>query len=84
MAPGGEVFRVQPPNLKKVLKKRQMQLVRFYKTYQNPLGQLLNEFSKLNSTGGLSHHHYWRDGTQEINDFRDFLRISRQVFDISS
>ena len=52
-----------------------MQLVRFYKTYQNPLGQLLNEFSKFNSTGGLSRHHYWRDGIQESHGFRGFLRI---------
>ena len=54
------------------------------KCYQNRLGQLLQQFSKLYQLWGLSRDHYWRGGIQEIHDFQGFWSIPQRVIDISS
>ena len=54
------------------------------KCFQNPLSQLLKQFSKLYQLGRLSRDHHWRGGIEEIYDFQGFWSISQRVLDISS
>ena len=58
------------------LKKRKRNQHDHQKCHQNPLGQLLKQFSNSISSGNLSSDHYWRDGIQEIHNFRGFWELS--------
>ena len=62
----------------KIVKKKTENAIQmiFYKCCQNPLGQLLKQFSKLYQLWGLSFDHFWRGGIQEIHDFQGFCSIS--------
>ena len=67
--------------VKTFLKKRQIQSIWFFTGVNKILLEnFLNNFQNFISSRGLSRDNYWREGIQEIHDFRGFGGKSRRVF----